>query len=69
MKKKALIEKDMTKLAQNFSNHKPAKAGFKTKALFMMMRMMQKSGMGSSTVEKEYWEQNGWLGKERPWKE
>lgn len=68
-KKKALIEKDMTKLAPNFSNHKPAKAGFKTKALFMMMRMMQKSGMGSSTVEKEYWEQNGWLGKERPWKE
>ena len=29
---------------------------------------MQKAGWGSSTMEKEYWEKNGWLGKERPWK-
>ena len=34
----------------------------------MIMRMMQKSGMGSSPVEKQYWEENGWLGKQRPWK-
>ena len=35
--------------------------------IFNMMRMMQKSGWGSSPVEKEYWDQNGWLGKKRPW--
>ena len=34
----------------------------------MMMRMMQKMGWGSGETEKAYWEQNGWMGKERPWK-
>lgn len=37
-------------------------------SLFNMMGMMQKNGWGSSPVEKEYWEQNGWLAKDRPWK-
>jgi len=35
----------------------------------MMMRMMQKNGMGSSESEKQYWDEMGWLGKGRPWKE
>jgi len=34
----------------------------------MMMRMMQKKGWGSGQSEKEYWEKNGWLDKERPWR-
>jgi len=28
---------------------------------------MQAAGMGSSPIEKTYWEENGWLGKRRPW--
>ena len=35
---------------------------------FQSMGMMQKGGMGSSPMEKEYWENNGWLGTKRPWK-
>lgn len=66
-KKKQKIEKDATKIADKVLNKKRVKAGVKTKALFMMMRMMQQNGLGSGEKEKEYWEQNGWLGKERPW--
>ena len=67
-KKKEKIEKDTTKLADKVLKKKRVKAGIKTKALFMMMRMMQKMGWGSSDAEKAYWEQKGWLGKGRPWK-
>ena len=66
--KKQKIEKDTTKIAAKVLKRKCAKVGIKTKALFMMMRMMQKKGWGSGEAEKEYWEQNGWMGKERPWK-
>lgn len=66
-KKKTQIDKDMIKLARQIINQK-AKVSFKTKGLFMIMRMMQKSDMGSGPVEKQYWEANGWLGKQRPWK-
>lgn len=66
--KKKKIEKDTSKIAAKVLKRKRAKVGIKTKALFMMMRMMQKKGRGSGEAEKIYWEQNGWLGKERPWK-
>lgn len=66
--KKQKIEKDTTRIANKVLNTKRAKVSFKTKALFMMMRMMQKKGWGSGEAEKEYWEKNGWMGKERPWK-
>ncbi len=67
-KKKEKIDKDTTKLADKVLKKKQVKAGIKTKVLFMMMRMMQKMGWGSSDAEKEYWEQKGWLDKGRPWK-
>lgn len=67
-KKKQKIENDTTKIADKVSKSKCVKVGIKTKSLFMMMRMMQKMGWGSGEAEKEYWEQNGWIGKERPWK-
>ncbi len=66
--KKQKIEKDTTRLANKVLSTKHVKVSFKTKALFMMMRMMQKKGWGSGEAEKEYWVQNGWMGKERPWK-
>ncbi len=67
-KKKQKIEKDTTKIAAKVKKRKTVKVGIKTKALFMMMRMMQQKGWGSGDAEKEYWEKNGWMGKDRPWK-
>ena len=68
-KKKAKIEKDTDNIAANLSRAGKPRVGMKTKLLFSMMRMMQKNNWGSSSVEKEYWREKGWLGKARPWKE
>lgn len=68
-KKKEQIEKQVDKLAKVLSNERKPKVAIKTKALFGMMRMMQKAGWGSSEVETKYWEEQGWLGSGRPWKE
>ncbi len=67
-KKKAKIEKDVSKLAVKLSDTGRPSVGLKTRFMFGIMRMMQKNGMGSSVTEKEYWQENGWLGRKRPWK-
>lgn len=41
--------------------------GIRTKALFSMMRMMMKT-YDDNSAEMKYWNDNGWLGKERPWR-
>ncbi len=66
-KKKDKINKDVTKLAWKLQKDK-IHVGIKTKFMFYMMRMMQLKGWGSSKNEKKYWEKNGWLSKDRPWK-
>lgn len=66
-KKKKKIEKDATKIANKVLKKKFVKVGFKTKVIFMMMRMMQKANFGSGDADRAYWEKNGWLDKERPW--
>lgn len=68
-KKKVKIEKDTAKLARKLSVGKKPSVGIKTRFIFKVMGVMQSAGMGSSPVEKEYWEKNGWLGKKRPWKD
>lgn len=68
-KKKAKIEKETTKLAHKLSNNKKPSVGIKTRFMFKVMGGMQSAGWGSSPIEKEYWESNGWLGKKRPWKD
>ena len=67
-KKKQKIEKDTIRIAQRLSRKKSVKAGIKTKAIFSLMRMMQKADFGSGEADKSYWEKSGWLGKERPWR-
>ena len=67
-KKKQKIEKDTTRIAQRLSRKKRVKAGIKTKAMFSLMRMMQKADLGSGEADRSYWEKSGWLGKERPWR-
>lgn len=67
-KKKAKIEKDMARLSKKISRAGTPRAGLKTKFIFGMMAKMHASGFDSSPVEKQYWEERGWLGKKRPWK-
>lgn len=67
-KKKLKIEKDMKALAKNVLKHSKPVVTLKTKLMFNMFAFMQKADMGSSPTEKAYWEKQGWLGKERPWK-
>lgn len=64
-KKKEKLERDTTKLAKEILSAK-VKVGIKTKALFYMMRMMIKTYDDTSS-EKKYWDENGWLAKNRPW--
>lgn len=66
--KKSKIDKITTKLANRIMKKRQVKPGIKTKGLFMMMRMLQKGGMGSGEAERAYWEEKGWLGAKRPWK-
>lgn len=67
-KKKAKIEKDLTKLAAKVSAKKNPKPSIRQKMTFNMLGLMQKGNMGSSPYEKEYWTKLGWLDKKRPWK-
>lgn len=67
-RKKQKIEKDAARIAGKVIRKKHVKAGLRTKALFMLMRMMQKANFGSGEADKAYWEKNGWLGKDRPWR-
>lgn len=66
-KQKRKIEKQTARIADNVVK-KTAKAGLKTKAVFMLMRMLQKADLASGEPDKAYWEKNGWLGKDRPWR-
>lgn len=43
-----------------------ARPGVKTRALFGVMRQMQKHGWEGQEIA--YWDAQGWLGKGRPWK-
>lgn len=67
-KKKAKIEKDITKLAKQVSRKRRIRVGMKARFIFTLMGKMQKAGWGSSPVEKKYWSEQGWLDKKRPWK-
>ena len=45
---------------------KPA-VGTKLRFMFAMMRLSQKANTWNK-IDKNHWEENCWLGKERPWK-
>lgn len=68
VKKKEKINKDMAKLAKKIAKEKKPHVPIKTKFMFWMMGNMQKANWGSGPAEKKYWEEKGWLQKERPWK-
>ena len=66
--KKEKISKEINKIAKEISNNKKPKSKIKTKIMFYLFRSLQKADFGSSPIEKQYWEDKGWLRKERPWK-
>jgi hypothetical protein len=66
-KKKSKLEKCTSKLAKQLANKKKPSVGLKTRFIIFIMGKMQAAGMGSSPMEKEYWEERGWLKKKRPW--
>ena len=65
--KKEKIQKDTEKLAKRLLTQK-VHVGIKTKLIFHVMRMMQKT-YDDASVEKQYWKEKGWLAKTRPWKQ
>ena len=67
-RKKLKIEKATAKIARKVLRKDHEKPGLRTKGLFMLMRMMQKANMMSGEHDRAYWEKQGWLEKERPWR-
>lgn len=66
--RKREIERDVARLARRIKKREGrVTPSLKNKALFSMLRMMQKKS-GFNPVDYAYWKQMGWLGKERPWK-
>ena len=65
---KESIKRDISKLVMKVES-KVGKTGvdFKLKFIFNIMGMMQKSN-DWNMVDHNYWKENGWLDKERPWK-
>lgn len=71
-RRKKLSEK-VNKLAVKFAKinyAKPAHTSLITKIKFRLCRLIQKKvrKSGVSGLDNEYWYNNGWLGKGRPWK-
>lgn len=67
-KKKNKVTKDLTHLAKILSKNKKVHAGFKTRFLFWFYSGMQKANWGASPIEKQYWQEKGWLSGTKPWK-
>ncbi len=73
-KKRAAMVSSLKRLAEKMSTmdySKPARAGLLAKGKFLVIRMMQ-TGLGKENPEYtdfKYWNENGWIGKVRPWKE
>ena len=66
-KKKAAIEKKITKLAERIKrNQGKVKPSIKTRVFFFAMRLARKSGWNE--VDSVYWKEKGWTERKRPWK-
>lgn len=67
--KKAKIEKKIGALAARLKRKGcKARCGIQTKAVFFVMKQMQKNNAWNET-DRKHWEKAGWFGKEKPWKE
>ena len=67
-KKKQKIDRKLDKLAGKLrAGQGRVKPGIKTRVVFRVMGMAQKRGW--NPADAEYWKENGWTGKVRPWKQ
>lgn len=71
-KKQIKITKKIKRLSHKFAKinyKKPAHTKLKIKFKFYLCRIIQKSvGKKQESFDGNYWAQQGWLGKRRPWK-
>lgn len=72
-KKRRKLTKGINKLARKFAKikyEKPSRTKLITKIKFMFCRIIQKQVQkkGIESHDCEYWQEHGWLGKNRPWK-
>ena len=66
-KKKKKIDKKTNALAKKITRRNgKVKPGFKTKAFFFLMHLMEKNGWNQA--DSKYWHEKGWTEKNRPWK-
>ena len=64
---KGSIDRVTTKLSRKVeANIGKVRPGLGQRFLFIIMRSMQKSNNWNE-VDKNYWKENGWLDKKRPW--
>lgn len=64
---KTAIDRKTSVLAERIkANYGRIRPGIKTKALFYLMRIMQKNGFNEADAV--YWKEKGWTEKVRPWK-
>ena len=67
-KNRTIIEHKIKKLSRKILLKKnKIKPNLKIKLLFLLFRMIQKK-YGYIQYDKDYWEGQGWLEKNRPWK-
>ena len=65
-KKKHDIDQALSSMAARIKKrHGKLRPGIKTKALFYLMRLLQKRGL--NRADRLYWEEKGWLAGTRPW--
>lgn len=66
-KNKALIEKKSNKIANQIKSRAgKIKPGFKTRAFFFLMHLLERNGWNEADVK--YWHEKGWTENKRPWK-
>ena len=68
-KDRAVIADKTARIADKILKNRSPRVGLQTRFLFFVMRKMQAVGWGSTPEETKYWEQKGWLGPARPWKQ
>lgn len=65
--KKKEIDKELNSLAKKIKKRNgKVKPGFKTKAFFFIMHLLEKNGWNKKDTD--YWKERGWTEKKRPWK-
>ncbi len=66
-KNKLKIERKVNAVAKSIRrNDGKVKPGFKTKAFFFLMHLLERNGWNKADVN--YWHEKGWCGNKRPWK-